>query len=1021
MVNLGGTTPNRAPQPPRHPYHTEPSYLWDGTYDVATQITLPEGEVTRFGIDPATGNRVWQEDGRGTSSRVVFRYYTADVGQGLLRAVELPGGAVDSVAYDGLANLAQTWTPLGAWTRYRNDDIGRVRVVQQQITGDATQDDSTEYDVMDRVTRRVKYGPAMNGLGEQRVELLTEYDPAGHVVRARRQALGWNAGSVGVIETRWRYDVLGRAVAEIAPDQTPADTTDNPVDSTVYDAAGNAVEVHTRRGHLIAMTYDALNRLTRRVVPPVWYDAVMKGAAALPGMTEIGDLPYGALEVPGDTVRYWYDRMGRLDSASNMDAKIRRRYYPNGLIWLDSLRIRTYNGANFDVHAYGIEYHYDLDSRRIELRHPAQLARQGTTVAQRTTYGYDPQTGLLARVTDPLGNAFTFAYNARNELIALGYPWGAQEQYTYDLDGNLKTQVLAGLRSTTYEYDLRGKLLHWSNAALLRDQVDAVYSALGQLVYHHYGATGVDQLGRQRNVDVIERFSPDALGNVLIEADSSNIAASSGWGSTADYSRTSRTLTYEPGTGRLAGDAVTARTDSVEYDAAGNTTLRYTKQRWARDLNGLVLPPVEDRASYYAADGRLWGADYRFVEGQGGQTAEGALWRRVREEYRYDPLGRRVLVRTWRTCDYRLDADACHWGTIRRTVWDGAQELWEIQMPGDESEWDGGLENDTALVGDRVDDWGVDRNPYFGRVLYTHGPTIDRPLALTRFQYADHPSIGGQRGRYSGAWPVFTIVPHWNGRGEADLGSVFNVPAPYNGTGNYCRTVATEQHCLDPWWYRGAFAYQREVSGRLGWFGTLVEAKEDGAHTLYRRHRYYDPQSGRFTQEDPLGLAGGLNLYGYADGDPINLSDPFGLCPITKDGIPCTLEWGGIGAAAGLTFGLAAGTVTTAGTAGAGLPVALGEVGSATVLGGLAGGLAGAAVDATDLTVLAAQTLGGKIKRGVRRAAVAIAIAVGLRTHDQLPPRPDPDKDQPPPPAPTSTKTLVPEHKKDRNHPALQP
>ena len=30
---------------------------------------------------------------------------------------------------------------------------------------------------------------------------------------------------------------------------------------------------------------------------------------------------------------------------------------------------------------------------------------------------------------------------------------------------------------------------------------------------------------------------------------------------------------------------------------------------------------------------------------------------------------------------------------------------------------------------------------------------------------------------------------------------------------------------------------------------------------------------------DPIGLAGGLNLYGYAGGDPINHSDPFGLCP----------------------------------------------------------------------------------------------------------------------------------------------
>lgn len=41
----------------------------------------------------------------------------------------------------------------------------------------------------------------------------------------------------------------------------------------------------------------------------------------------------------------------------------------------------------------------------------------------------------------------------------------------------------------------------------------------------------------------------------------------------------------------------------------------------------------------------------------------------------------------------------------------------------------------------------------------------------------------------------------------------------------------------------------------------------------------YDPAAGRFTQEDPIGLAGGLDLYGFANGDPVNFSDPFGLCP----------------------------------------------------------------------------------------------------------------------------------------------
>lgn len=39
----------------------------------------------------------------------------------------------------------------------------------------------------------------------------------------------------------------------------------------------------------------------------------------------------------------------------------------------------------------------------------------------------------------------------------------------------------------------------------------------------------------------------------------------------------------------------------------------------------------------------------------------------------------------------------------------------------------------------------------------------------------------------------------------------------------------------------------------------------------------YDVGMGQSTQPDPIGLAGGLNLYGYAGGDPINYHDPFGL------------------------------------------------------------------------------------------------------------------------------------------------
>jgi len=63
------------------------------------------------------------------------------------------------------------------------------------------------------------------------------------------------------------------------------------------------------------------------------------------------------------------------------------------------------------------------------------------------------------------------------------------------------------------------------------------------------------------------------------------------------------------------------------------------------------------------------------------------------------------------------------------------------------------------------------------------------------------------------------------------------------------------------------------------WFGNVLVNQADASGLLYRRNRYYDPGSGKFTQEDPIGLAGGLNVYGFANGDPITYSDPLGLCP----------------------------------------------------------------------------------------------------------------------------------------------
>ncbi|WP_370577481.1 RHS repeat-associated core domain-containing protein [Snodgrassella alvi] len=63
-----------------------------------------------------------------------------------------------------------------------------------------------------------------------------------------------------------------------------------------------------------------------------------------------------------------------------------------------------------------------------------------------------------------------------------------------------------------------------------------------------------------------------------------------------------------------------------------------------------------------------------------------------------------------------------------------------------------------------------------------------------------------------------------------------------------------------------------EIQQNLRYQGQYLD-RETGLH--YNTFRYYDPDIGRFTQPDPIGLLGGYNLYQYAP-NPLMWVDPLG-------------------------------------------------------------------------------------------------------------------------------------------------
>jgi RHS repeat-associated protein len=489
-----------------------------------------------------------------------------------------------------------------------------------------------------------------------------------------------------------------------------------------------------------------------------------------------------------------------------------------------------------------------------------QLGRPVTMewAAGTTSYQYeDTHTGSLSELNAPDGTRFRWYFDrwGRDTLQTVGtsaQPNRITERRVYDLVGQpihryRRSQAFpgdGGILMDSLSYDHRGKIREvWTSSRRLSTESYSIrYDGLGAVVaslrnsYPNYH---------------IEEFRNDAYGNVLYSRTRSSASGdhltslSSYMGKGQLYQRWTPTLPGTPPSG-VKYDELSQMYDGNNLTSSATNT---------RDANTLDWTSYTGSRHYYDGENRLamvqrysgFPAAYDPVTGWY-WSADGTF-----EEYRYDALGRRVMTQVRRTgapasgksalCEVYYSPTKCR-SYVEHTLWAGDQMLEESRTP--------------------IGDSDASNS---GTVRYVHGPGIDRPLAV----------LAGQ---------THIVNYTWRGLGESSLTPTGEAGDCSLGGGTGCTPIDWPIN-------RGVYFTKHYASSgpptTYTWMGTLTANGGSGTTgLLYRRNRYYDSETGRWTQEDPIGIAGGINVYGFAAGDPVNYTDPFGLCAESSGGSDTT-------------------------------------------------------------------------------------------------------------------------------------
>jgi RHS repeat-associated protein len=799
--------------------------------------------------------------------------------------------------YDELRRCVRSWRGSGFYKRDYHYDRDRHQTLVVNSLGSAT---LYRYNEFNLVTETVD---ALGGVSR------FQYDEANNIILAINQVdsatlVAYDSGKRPLAITRadgttetYEYDAEGRPVEHVNPSggahKAEYNSDGDLVASTTPGGARTSFE-YDARGGTTGMVFDNGVRLAREYGQD-FIRFLHDGRIVLERRFDLFGRPVLTEYRGRYRVERRYDSQGRLAEVQGIGGATRLYSYDAG----------GRPSAVRDERGRVISYDYNEIGLRTAVRRPGQI----------TEYSYDAE-GRLVEIRNSRGEAHQIAYDALGRMIGQRFFDGRTERYRHDAAGAIRSIHDSTGRIVTYEADPLGRpvAVRHTDGTLCEFAYapgGALASAVrnGYAVEFEYDAEGRPVAQRQGSMEL--RYEYNRMGWLVRITDSS--------GYTAEYERDALMRLREAAITCPAGQSDTPAAHRLVFDyddlnaitaveLVGGPRLERECNAWHRPTRQRALQAgrvLLDESFEYDAAGMLIGH----------QSAGGPV-----RSYAYDAAGSLTSVMENGAVAERYGFDAELNLTEKQWSRGGAAQYAALTYgPGNRLQRAGArsYQYDAAgLVRAIVEDGRETRFTYSDDDLLIR---VETPEGVTEFQYD---ALRRRVAKFAGGratWFYWDRQTLWAER-ERQFDPEEQEREPARNT----------QFFFDPasWAPLALFVdgrFQLAVNDQLGaphttidqggtiaWqlqtnaWGEPTAADHNGQMPIrfpgqyadreiglnYNLNRYYDPVTGSYTSPDPIGLRGGVNIYGYAP-DPVNFADPLGLeCQNFAQGEPSTLYRG---------------------------------------------------------------------------------------------------------------------------------